>query len=164
MNMETVSEKPKRGRPTAFVPKADAVIRALWPEIGTKRSVRNKEYMSLAVRVLKPDDKCPERYAWFASEGKNHRQAVLVEIGRIASRYGDASAVVMADRLAALIAEGKLSTTREAAACLRRGRLSLSGTPSIASVEALEKLITTAIITYLGEHPDVTGALVQEAL
>lgn len=165
MNTETVSEKPRRGRPPSFVPEADAAIHAVWQgQINTRRTLRNKQYMVLAVRAISPDGKRNARYGWLAGDGKNHRQAILVELGRIAGRYGDATAVAMADELASQVKDGNLSNTREAAAWLRRRRLSAGGKPSTATSSALEDLITTTIINYLGEHPDATAALVQEAL
>ena len=79
-------------------------------------------------------------------------------------RYGDATAVKMADRLAAEVAAGELVTTREAAAWLRNRRLSVSGKPSKPTAAALESIINRTIVDYLTEHPAMTAALVQEAL
>jgi hypothetical protein len=164
-NTETVSEKKRRGRPPAFDAGFDAAVRAGWGELGlTKRSLRNKGYLTGAMRIVRPDGKLNERYRWFAGEEKGFRQAVLVELGRIAVKFGDATTVEMADRLAELVDKGELSTTRAAAACLRRTRLSLLGKPSEANADALECLITTTIVGYLDEHPDVTAATVREAL
>jgi hypothetical protein len=164
-NTETVSEKKRRGRPPAFDAGFDAAVRAGWGDLVlTKRSFRNKGYLTRAIRVVRPDGKLNERYRWFAGEGKSFRQAVLVELGRIAVQLGDATAVTMADRLADIADEGELTTTRAAAACLRRARLSLAGKPSEASADALERLIITMIDGYLDQHPDATAALVQEAL
>jgi hypothetical protein len=68
---------------------------------------------------------------------KSSRQVVLVELGRIAVQFGNATAATMADRLAKLVDEGGLTTTRQAEACLRRARLELSGRASETSAEAL---------------------------
>jgi len=164
---ETVSEKKRRGRPPIFERKDDAVFRAIWgPDLGTTRTLRNKQYLACGQRAIKPDGKLlNERYRWFAGDGrKNYRQAVLVELGRIDIFYGEATAIAMADKLAEQVASGNLSTTREAAAWLRRARLSQSGRPSKATVDALERLITTTIIAYVAEHPDVTPEMVRQAL
>src|SRR5262249_452570 len=136
----------------------------LWPEVRTKRSIQNKGYMSRACSIFRPDNKLNERYRWFAGEGKSWRQAVLVELGRIGVSYGDVTAIAMADKLVGQLESGDLSTTREAAAWLRRARLSAVGRPSKATVDALERLITTTILTYVTEHPDTTTAMVQKAL
>ncbi len=165
MNTETVSEKPRRGRPPSFLPEADAAVLVIWQgDINNRRTLRNKQYMSVGLGAIRPDDKPNERHGWFAGEGKGYRQAVLVELGRIADAFGDAIALTMADKLANMVGAGEVSTTREAAACLRRARLSLTGKPSQASAAALEDLIVTTIINYVSEHPDASSALVQEAL
>jgi hypothetical protein len=163
MNTETVSEKPKRRRPPLF--NSDAMMRALYPEVRTTRSIRNKQYLGLGLRAICTQDKHPsEQHPWiFRNEGRV-RQAVLVELGRIAARYGAEIAKQMADRLEAEVAAGELVTTREAAAWLRNRRLSVSRKPSKGTATALESILNRTIVDYLTEHPDMTGALVQEAL
>jgi hypothetical protein len=164
-NKETVSEKKRRGRPPMFNPEFDAAIRGVWSDrITTKRSLRNKQYMARGTRAIRFYDEPNERYRWFAGDGTRPRQAIFVELGRIAIRYGDATAVAMADKLVQHVIEGKLSTTREAAAWLRRARLSATGRSPEASAEALERLITTTIITWVSEHPDATPEMVRQAL
>ena len=161
---ETVSEKRRRGRRPAFPLGEDAAITAVWGGlITTKRSLRNKQYCVEGARAICPEGQRTARYAWFAND-QRCRQAVLVELGRIAMRYGDATARSMADELAHKAAAGELSTTREAAAWLRQARLRQSGTRKPATADALEKVITTTIITWMAEHPDATPALVAEAL
>src|SRR5215510_11522436 len=71
----------------------------------TKRSLRNKQYLVLGLRAICPEadhDNMNPRHLWFGGDHKGRgkfRQAVLVELGRIADQYGDADAVEMADVL-----------------------------------------------------------------
>ena len=68
-NTETVSEKKRRGRPPAFDAGFDAAMRAVWGDrITTKHSVRNKAYLTCAMRVARPEGKLNERYRWFAGD------------------------------------------------------------------------------------------------
>lgn len=162
MNTEIVSEKSKRGRPPLF--NSDA-MRALYPEVRTTRSIRNKQYLALGVRAICTADTHPsEQHPWIFRKDTRVRQAVLVELGRIAARYGAETAKKLAERLAAEVAAGQLLTTREAAAWLRNRRLSVSGKPSKGTAAGLESILNRTIVHYLTEHPDMTAALVQEAL
>ena len=103
---ETVSEKRRRGRRPAFPLGEDAAITAVWGGlITTKRSLRNKQYCVEGARAICPEGQRTARYAWFAND-QRCRQAVLVELGRIAMRYGDATARSMADELAHKAAAG----------------------------------------------------------
>ena len=114
MNTETVSEKPRRCRPPSFLPEADAAVLVIWQgEINNRRTLRNKQYMSVGLGAIRPDDKPNERHSWFAAdEGKGFRQAVLVELGRIAVAFGDAIALTMADKLANMVGAGVRSRRR----------------------------------------------------
>jgi hypothetical protein len=166
-NSETVSKKPRRGRPPLFEPEHDAATLPIWSDkITTKRSLRNKQYAVRGLQAISPDggDKPNLRHNWFAGDGKNYRQAILMELGRIAARYGDAAAMTMADKVVDGVAAGDFTTTREATAWLRRARLTTSEKPAQASADALERLVITTIKNYLADHPDATVRLVEEAL
>src|SRR5215510_7549263 len=93
--VESVSEKQRRGRPPAFEPDFDAALLPVWSDrIATQRSLRNKQYMILGLRAIRPDsvEKINARHDWFAGSGKGqHRQAVLAELGRIAIQHNDAT-------------------------------------------------------------------------
>jgi hypothetical protein len=166
-NSESVSQEPRRGRRPVFEPTDDAAVLSVYSDlITTKRSLRNKQYSVLGLRAIRPEgvDKPNPRHNWFAGDGRNYRQAVLVQLGRIAARFGDAVAMTMADKVADGVAAGDFTTTRDAAAWLRWARLSTSEKPTEASADALERLVVTTIKNYLVDHPDATDGLVEEAL
>jgi hypothetical protein len=78
--------------------------------------------------------------------------------------FNDATALEMADQLADRVKAGEFKTTRQAAAWLRRARLSASNNKPIAISQALEELITTTIKNSLFDHPDADANLVIDAL
>lgn len=164
INSETVAKNRKRGRPLAFPIGETVATASVWGDlVGTRRGLTNKMYAKAGAMAVCPCGQRNPRHAWFANE-RRVRQAVLVELGRIARRYGAQTARDMADRLADKVAVGELSTTREAAAWLRQARLRQSGCRKPARADVLEKVITTTIINWIAEHPDAKPALVGEAL
>jgi hypothetical protein len=164
---ETVSEKRRRGRPSAFEREDDRKSCLLYPDVTTKRSIRSKQYVILGLRAIRPDgvEKINPYHDWFAGLGKGqHRQAVLVELGRIAVQPNNATALDMANKLADRVAAGEFKTTRQAAAWLRWARLSTCNKVPFATALALAKLLITTIMNFMADHPEADADLVNDAL
>jgi hypothetical protein len=169
MKKETVSDNGRRGRPQAFGPDMDAAIAIAWEGATmTKRTTRNKQYIIMAQRAIsldgQGDGEFHEHHGWFVGGGRNYRQTVLAELGRIAVRYGDVTARAIADELADKVLSGEITTTRQAASWLRRCRLSASGKINMARAGGLQQALVAAIDSYLDQHPDATAALVRDAV
>jgi hypothetical protein len=176
---ETVSKKPKRGRPSSVLTKEDALIKGFVKQDSGPRTVRNWSYLSGVNTVLKTAagglDAAKQRWPWLLDVGGKgeFRVTVLTELGRtwwLASMRSaddaatDADTVRCADLIMEMVSSGQIRTAREAAAWLRQHRLQHLGKPSVASSAALARIIATAIDGYRAEHPDATADMVKEAL
>jgi hypothetical protein len=160
---ETASTK-LRGRPRIFPIGEEVAAKAQFGGmVSTTRGLRNKQYAIAAARVLFRGGQRDPRYAWIATDAKM-RQAVLVEIGRIAVRFGPDTARAVADSVVARAAAGRFTTTKQAAAWIRNGRLEELDVVRPASSGALQGIVVTAVRGWLAEHPNASSRLVQEAL
>jgi len=159
----TASINP-RGRPRVFSMGSEVAARAQFSGmVNTTRGLRNKQYAIEAARALFPGGQREPRYAWIATDAKM-RQAVLVEIGRLAVRFGPETARAVADSVVARAAPGQLTTTKQAAAWIRNGRLEELNVVRPVSSGALQGVVLTAVRGWLAEHPNASSLLVQEAL
>jgi hypothetical protein len=142
-----------------------AVLSHLFPDVRTRRGQQNKDYAAIAINALLAGAVVvPAKFQWMVGSGRNYRQAVLVELGRIAASYGSETALHIADQLGAARQNGELGNTREAAAWLRRRRLRAEKRERAPSAEALSKRLWTTVLEYLGEHPEVDDRLVTDAI
>ncbi len=84
---ETISEKPKRGRPAKILPDILKFIEDMCPELTTRRAREDMYYQLLAQQVLIHDP----AYKWLIDgdamqrgvPGATYRAGVLRELGRI---------------------------------------------------------------------------------
>lgn len=79
-NSETVSKK-KRGRPPIWTGEGVTRIKALYPEVKTRRGIMNKLYMIHGVRAIMDADS--DLYEWFQAL-QPYPEGVLLEVGMIA--------------------------------------------------------------------------------
>jgi hypothetical protein len=159
----TASKNP-RGRPRIFPIGEDVAAKAQFGGmVTTTQGLRNKQYAIAAATVLFPAGQRDARYAWIATDAKM-RQAVLVEIGRIAVRFGAETARAVADGAVTRAAAGQFATTKQAAAWIRNGRLEELSAVRPVGAGALQAVILSAVRGWLGEHPNATPVMVQEAL
>ena len=82
---ETVSEKPKRGRPKINADGHEDHMRRIYHEVKTTRGIQNKIYASRTINVLLEDqDPCLK---WlFDVEANVVRATILTELGRLWDR------------------------------------------------------------------------------
>ena len=113
MISETVSKKT--GWPALpFNPMLDN----LFPDIHKRRSIQNQLYVGQAINPLGGQAAC-EKYPWFMGEGRNWRQGILVELGRIAWQFGAEAEQNMASALTVEYGAAAKVSIREVAATVR---------------------------------------------
>jgi hypothetical protein len=155
---ENFSESRRRGRPPRHGPEVMTMMRGLFPEARTVRSIQNKWFLVQAQRVLRHEpeltwllDLDPSTHA--IQKGGAYRMTILQELRRIEDE-GVMKAV--ARRLCEL-----KPSTREAVAMIRRFRL---GRSAPASVNQLVDALAQTIDDYRMRHPQITDAQIHEAL
>ena len=123
--VETVSEtlSKKGGRPRLLDSRFEAVLRRLWPDLRSGRSLQNRAYFSHAASALKEVPDYLERFRWILGEngedGSTWRKGVLVELGRVADPE---TLVKLADNLCTVASRRRLTTTEAVAmVCAYRG-------------------------------------------
>jgi len=154
---ETVSEKPKRGRPPAFPDSAHALAAKMKPDVRTRRGQQNLVYAMIGLNFVRARG---AQFAWLfdeaaAQSGDNPRMkwTILSELGRVADEE-------LREALATLLCEQK-PTTREAITWIRRARKAHCGK---SSAIALADAILRIIDDYQTTHPDTTPQQVFAAL
>jgi hypothetical protein len=134
---ETVSDKPKRGRPR--------ITTNINAHGRTRRTVLNRHYAMRALGVLVAA--APDLHSWYNGQ----RATILSELGQVENpstlvawaRYFQASGM----------------TTRQAIATFRR----VQGVQRPGSAEGLAKVIFGTLRDYLRCHPDLAGTDVADA-
>lgn len=150
---ETVSEKPKRGRPKLY---SDEVIRVhgeIWHETKTRRGLQNKSRQVRAMRALKEVSPEYAEFRWLIDPAGQVKQAIMYELGRLSD---DADIVEWAKLLCDHKPKGK-----EAIAMIRRWRL---GESSKEGALALGGILTRAIDDFCRRYPDTTAQQILAAL
>ena len=146
---ETVSEKPKRGRPSKFTKEERDWMRKLWFDRGP-RSLNDHHYGARAGALLMHDP----RFRWLCDPEEGRlRGTILAQLGRIEDDEDL--------REAALALCEHRPTTRVAVAALRRWRLGQSDTPDS---DRLADELLRAIRDYVDRFPDTSSSQVLEAL
>lgn len=150
--METVSKKPKRGRPRLIPADAQAALQMVAGEAKSERSRQNCFYALRAIQVLGEDP----RFKWLADRARAHENAwrptILAELGRIwdEETLRDAAAMICAHK----------PSTRQAAAFIRRVR-GVRRQP--ASGTLLKRLLDT-VGRFVDEYPETSWHDVQESI
>lgn len=123
-----------------------------------ERTQDNHRYADEARRVLADDRSA---LSWIFPPGKRERVGVLVELGQIALLCGDEMCRAMAQ---ALCTEPTPSTTREAAAKLRRYRLGLPEPAPVYVDYDLAVALWETLDRYLDQHPDLDRAVIDASV
>ena len=148
---ETVSEKPKRGRPRRYHAEHVAfVVKGLGGV--TVRGAQNKIHMGRAQRVLEPASvKYPELLWLLNRADGTFRETIVAELGRVRP---DEAMIILARE----VSRAKVNS-REAVAYIRRQRRELEERPlPPASAAALARALFVAAENYRWCHPDLTRA------
>ena len=153
--LETVSEKPKRGRPPVYLPEHLALARFVTPDVKTTRGLQNTMRRQRALALVMDAGKDDPALLWLmdpaaCARGEARWQPlILAELGRIDT---DADLLAMARHVADL-----RPTAKVAVALIRRWRLQASGqVPRPASCLDLTNEIINVANAYIDRHPDVT--------
>jgi hypothetical protein len=148
--METVSEKPRRGRPKIYSDDAIQRYKALWSDrITSGRGLQNIARMQHAIRVLTVSGL---DFHWLYNP-RTVKQAILYDLGRLST---DAEITDWA----AFLCERK-PTGKAAVAMLRNYRL---GGSSKQGAIGLGAIIATTIDDFVRRYPNTTRQQVLTAL
>lgn len=121
--METVSEKRGRGRPRAFSDEALAPIRALHPEVKTRRGLLNIAYSTLAIGLVNRHvEGRPVLTHIFSADENRVERRILTEIGRALLEHDEDVVVEWAVQAAELRADQGIPVA-DVAEAIRRVRL-----------------------------------------
>lgn len=162
MITESVSEKPKRGRPRSWVSEAWPTYAALFPDIKSAHGQANVIYRQLALNVLlKLWERGDTSLGWLANPddmtagGNKWRPSILVELGRLMDAYSEDDMLLVARELTPNI------TTKQAVAHVRARRL--HGSP-VADCLELTGRLCNVLDGYMGSHDGVTEQMVLTAI
>lgn len=148
--MEKLSEKKKRGRPPMLDEGARAAMRALYPELKSRRGLVNARYGAHALGLVKDREDC----RWLVDGDVGvFRKTLLQELGRI--RNPD-DTVTVARRICELKPRAK-----DGVVMIRQWR---RGGAKPGSALELTLRTTAMIDDYLRAHPDTTWQQVKMAL
>lgn len=159
---ETVSEKPKRGRPRKLGDNTLQSFAAYYPDVKTRRGKQNKAYELLAMRtfldVLEANPEEARRWEWIGvlrdgSGGRAYKCVLMTALGRL----GDDALIIKA---ADLICERKLNGPR----AINFIRNLQPWRRKDASAIDLTVAIGKTVDGYIGKHPDTTWQQVKAAL
>lgn len=155
---ETVSQKPKRGRPAKIPPAIMRMLEAMCPELTTRRARENMHYQLLAQQALIHDP----AYKWLIDgdamrrgvPGATYKDGVLRELGRIEDE--DAIRVV-----AGYVCDLKLGTAA-AVKFIRWARL--GDEKPHGTDDGLAKAIAKVVGAYRSSHEGVDDRCIRDAL
>jgi hypothetical protein len=166
---EAASEKRRRGRPRVLTGEWATAIERLRPEIKTDRGRQNFDYAYRAIRALSigHEDRPLQGYEhlqWLVDwkRANQYRRgavkwAILTELGRRSTKYGDEFAIKVADRVCKEKPEVK-----QGAAMIRRIRL--GGKSPAPDGHALLGRLAACLDQYRAEHPKITTAEMLDAI
>lgn len=156
--METVSEKPRRGRPSVFSREEYDLVSCYSPEVRTRRGRQNRLYMHRAMGAL--GDGEDDRFHWLhppreavMKRGARLRKRILSELGRIDDDDD-------LREMALVICEQK-PTAKKAVAWIRRFRgASKKSAPGL----DLTRRLIHCINDYCETHPETTRQQIETVL
>ncbi len=153
---EAASEK--RGRPTLFEPWQVDKIGTLFTNAKSRRGRQNGWYIGQAVNpLLECSRRGEDWFAWFLKADSNRptdiKNAILIELGRIAVEYGNDTMIEWGKEL-------QPCTAKEGAAILRRWR---TGRMQVGTVDGLLLHLAKALDAYTATH-DTTDEIARAAL
>lgn len=136
---EAASEKPPRGRPRLMRGEYLQTSRAMWPELGTERALQDRHFALGAINALGGVvDERLTRWPYFFPGRERFRWSLLAELGRLL----DSETIIEA----ATVLNAERPNVKDA---VRRLRAFRTGRKPTGDAKALQKILTSAIATYL---------------